>query len=797
MSTQKGKGNFFKITTVVLAVLLLASAFLVVVKFNSVKATPMALNVEASADKIKISPGETVTLTAFNINGSSPYRFCWTYKEWFSNNSCSDFIVFSNSNPAKFKLNETCLHINFAVTVTDANGYTGNNYEITVWDPTALSTMTLAGGIYPGAPSYTIWTEGGNYYAKNASGFISFESTDCNAVFEAVTHVGGGGDIDVSSGTYHFTVAYGSIGFTLSQATYLHGSGNDTILDLTSGSRGTLIAVTSSDVEIANLHFRGHHWSSTGTNGWVIGDGTTSVSSFITGGSCDNLRIHDNYFENYGFAVNMVAVTNSFFQNNRVKDMWVGFMWNGHGDKNIVVTGNIITNTYDDCINFNGYDGGSSHLESNSSGHLVANNIFIQNGFQGACVKLDANGGQLWDVTVENNKMVNGTNCVRVDNWYTSDMVTAPTGVKILGNTIETWHYTGAGIYVLHPGNNIVNSNIDIEGNTINVHGATGIAVYYMGNVTLRNNEVNETGASAFCYRVLNCSSVIMSDNRAYGTGYGGQQYSLVNNTYSAFYQNKGYNPKGAITYYVNGNGIYDSITTTAGTQDVGDTNIESTLQGTSNGASEVFSMKVTLTHRGNITGIYVYGGNAGSGNWKVAVYSWNLTGDCPQDCIGNTTDVAWDGVTGWHYFPLDVKGLTVGQTIGLSVWIQNHNAPWLYRASGTPYVKANVDVAYGDWQNYTSSSGWYAAGGGNNRISMYAEMSYQLTLENSTLYTNYDSPKMFCFSGAQDLTVQVDGATVLSGVTSATVTLQPFETIKYWDVRTDNGAPTIACIGQ
>lgn len=44
------------------------------------------------------------------------------------------------------------------------------------------STFTLSSGVYPGAPSYTVWKEGATYYAKNANGALVYESTNASYV---------------------------------------------------------------------------------------------------------------------------------------------------------------------------------------------------------------------------------------------------------------------------------------------------------------------------------------------------------------------------------------------------------------------------------------------------------------------------------------------------------------------------------------------------------------------------------------------------------------------------------------
>jgi len=44
------------------------------------------------------------------------------------------------------------------------------------------STPTISGGIYPGAPSYTVWCEGSNYFAKDANGEIDYSGTNASQI---------------------------------------------------------------------------------------------------------------------------------------------------------------------------------------------------------------------------------------------------------------------------------------------------------------------------------------------------------------------------------------------------------------------------------------------------------------------------------------------------------------------------------------------------------------------------------------------------------------------------------------
>lgn len=53
---------------------------------------------------------------------------------------------------------------------------------IIVQASTPSTTFTISSGVYPGAPSYTIYTVGGVYYAKDQNGYTEFSSTNASYV---------------------------------------------------------------------------------------------------------------------------------------------------------------------------------------------------------------------------------------------------------------------------------------------------------------------------------------------------------------------------------------------------------------------------------------------------------------------------------------------------------------------------------------------------------------------------------------------------------------------------------------
>jgi hypothetical protein len=64
--------------------------------------------------------------------------------------------------------------------------------------------ITISSGVYPGAPTYTIYADGSTYYSKSSSGVVS-SSVNAATIFN--TAISGGGNILVKDGTYYITSA--------------------------------------------------------------------------------------------------------------------------------------------------------------------------------------------------------------------------------------------------------------------------------------------------------------------------------------------------------------------------------------------------------------------------------------------------------------------------------------------------------------------------------------------------------------------------------------------------------------
>jgi hypothetical protein len=100
------------------------------------------------------------------------------------------------------------------------------------------SSLTVESGIYPGAPSYTVWVEGSSYFVKDANGLILTCGSGTNAteVYENARDSISNGEIHFLKGTYTFPRAiWPKSNIVISGegiGTEFRGSGSDPIIKL-------------------------------------------------------------------------------------------------------------------------------------------------------------------------------------------------------------------------------------------------------------------------------------------------------------------------------------------------------------------------------------------------------------------------------------------------------------------------------------------------------------------------------------------------------------------------------------
>jgi parallel beta-helix repeat protein len=175
--------------------------------------------------------------------------------------------------------------------------------------------ITISSGIYPGAPSYTIYTDGTTYYAKNSYGAVSYSSTNALTTSQAVMTASTNGDtIYFKTGVYSFSSALiitGKTDITITgdKGAVLSCGGQDNILNIISSVR-TQIKDISFDGNKASYTFGGN---SVKQHGIFIGSSNDTV--------IDNVYIYDAFGAaivamGSGFTTWGLTIENSKFDDN-------------------------------------------------------------------------------------------------------------------------------------------------------------------------------------------------------------------------------------------------------------------------------------------------------------------------------------------------------------------------------------------------------------------------------------------------------------------------------------------------
>ena len=145
-------------------------------------------------------------------------------------------------------------------------------YKYVVAQSASLTTQTLSGGIYPGAPTYTVWTEDGYYYSKDPYGVIVSSASAYTILHSVSTALSSsGGKIVLEAGNYTYATTWlintGSAISIIGTSSSRQNAGYGTTLQY-SGT-GSAIEVSSAGLE---FYFADFALIGTGSGG-STGDG--------------------------------------------------------------------------------------------------------------------------------------------------------------------------------------------------------------------------------------------------------------------------------------------------------------------------------------------------------------------------------------------------------------------------------------------------------------------------------------------------------------------------------------------
>jgi hypothetical protein len=397
-----------------------------------------------------------------------------------------------------------------------------------------LTAQTISGGVVPGAPSYTVWTEGGYYYTKNGYGLLSYNGTDAGAVLQyALNSLTGGrtsketvylkGNFVFSSSvvipSYTKIVVDGSVklanSFSSSTIVLFSVDGVSNV-EITGGDWNgnganqvanneyisAIFVSNSNDVALTNMVL--HDWGSTVTYGWGINAGYGSQRIMI-----DHITGYNN--GNEVIALNDASdsmATNLILYNNAKFDAGANGIW---------INSNNITVSH--VVGW-GHRWGTVRVEANDKdrhGILLSDIVSRDNSKIGISIDKTAVGSwSLYDVVLDGFSVTNTATYGGVFVW-------AQSAGQVHDITIANGHIDNtiadSGLYL----NNIANvtvSNVDVKNSY-----KDGITAIYCTNLKVIGGSYTHNGHvptfdSDITFAYTTNSKVIgasLTDSTAYG----------------------------------------------------------------------------------------------------------------------------------------------------------------------------------------------------------------------------------------------------------------------------------------
>jgi len=343
------------------------------------------------------------------------------------------------------------------------------------------SIFTITSGIYPSAPTYTIWEEDSVYYAKSAYGKIDFSGDDpAQIAQDCIDTIGVAikGDIDFTSGIFNFKKTV-----TVTKYKTISGSGISTLI------------ATHSNIGAFN----------------ITGDEVT----------IRDMKIANYYENNTKSGIHIHKVPNVWLTNLFISDFYIGIKGVGAitGTWGLFVRDSIIHLNEEYGIYFEGYSGskikgnhfsGGVGVETVSGIKMTGDanyNEIIGNHFDDMNQGVDLDGA--YSITIVGNDFEN----IRFEDIKINNAV----DVTISGNALNG---AGWGTYGILIDTNA--SYISVTGNVVREKGRHGIFVDKTGNrhisivsniVRDNSRETNNTWSGIATYDV---NDVVITGNNCF-----------------------------------------------------------------------------------------------------------------------------------------------------------------------------------------------------------------------------------------------------------------------------------------
>lgn len=369
---------------------------------------------------------------------------------------------------------------------------------IIVFAATPSTTFYISSGVYPGAPSYTIWREGSNYFAKDSTGQIDYSGTNATDIIQNCV----ASDISL--------VIIGAI--TLDGEIFLDDN--------------MLIDLTNAEIIQDRAGFD--------YNAFLVAQGKHNIR--IVGGEYDGNRAGGS--THHGIVIEQFS-TNVTVQNVKIHNVW--------GSGIAVINSSyckIVNNHIWDCGNPTTHYGPGIRLDGASHRNLISGNTIFENNEHGIKEYGDCEeniiSNNIVDTTYKTGISCSGLrsevseNILRNCNWssiYLSDSGYA----TVTGNTIFNDNVGGYNNYAITGySNNIISfnriygcyngihalSNSSVVGNW--VYDATYYSIHTVGNYTVANsNIVRSTVNTARGIRIQNTYYSVFVGNSLVDLYYG------------------------------------------------------------------------------------------------------------------------------------------------------------------------------------------------------------------------------------------------------------------------------------
>jgi len=344
---------------------------------------------------------------------------------------------------------------------------------------TPNSTFYISSGVYPSAPTYTIFRDGSEYFAKDANGQIDYGDTNASAVFVSVLATNPE-SIFIKAGTYDLS----NITNYVNAPCKIYGDGYRTRLfsdEVT--AMVYLFRIASDNVSISNLRFE-----------------ATPVNNMVCGVRIEqheNIQIENVYFINLRWGIfssddpTHVVIRDSYFENGQQEQI---FIYNPHDltifnnhFRNLTYPATwilapsrlrIIDNTALDCV-MNHADTGVFTVETQHQGNALDVNII-------------GNFIKWWNNASATTLGISVGGVHNASNFF--DQVT------ITDNIIDGGGFNNIDFGIWVEGNSTINNMRDVivAHNQIKNVEVYGIYAYRTLNIEVSSNYIENSGTNIF-----------------------------------------------------------------------------------------------------------------------------------------------------------------------------------------------------------------------------------------------------------------------------------------------------------